>query len=66
MERKRFTLDLTEQEAKFWRQFAANVGFHIGRGPYAKNGSIQKLFEAAAAGDVVLYAERTIKSDGSD
>ena len=67
MDKKRFTLDLTEDELQYWRRFAASVGYTIGRGPYAKDGSIQKLFVAAACGDVRLLAERmvSVKSNGN-
>jgi len=60
MERKRFTLDLTDNEFDYWRRLAAACGFYIGRGTHAKQGSIQKLFEAAASGEVKIRAERQL------
>lgn len=48
------TLDLAPQGLQDLRDTAKELGFTIGRGPMAQEGSVQKMVEALVAGDLVI------------
>ena len=57
MTRKRFTLDLTDEQLKNWREIAKSHGFTIGRGNLARQGSIQSLMDEVLDGRLIMTIE---------
>lgn len=55
--KKRFTLDLTDEQLNKWRAIAKQNGFTIGRGELASEGSVQKYMEAVLDGQLNTTTE---------
>lgn len=48
------TIEITQEELDKLREIAKQYGLIVGRGPFAKQGSIQKLAEEIARGNLVV------------
>jgi hypothetical protein len=59
-------LKLTTREVQRLRLLARNLGFTIGRGPRAVDGSIRQLVRAVAAGDLEIVQKEATAYESDD